>query len=204
MGVYELSGAGSVKTGRTNYTSMNAGNQFGAMVPIQSYTLTSSGSFNFTNIPQTFQDLMLVVYCRGDAAGSNAAGVSLFLNGASTTANYSTTRLSGDGSVAASARSTTASPTFGLTPSDALLPSAGNTAGVFGSAVYHILSYASTSTFKTAIIRTAGDTNGSGKTTLSAALWANTAAIFSFEVVTNGAWIAGSTATLYGIRAVAS
>ena len=201
MGVYELSGAGSVTTPRTNYKNMNANNQFGAMVPIQSFTLASSGSFSFTNIPQIYQDLMLVAYVRSNTSGTNAAGISIYLNGASTTDNYSVTRLLGDGSNATTGRSTTSGPTFGLTPGDAILPSLGNTSGIFGSAIYHIINYASTTTSKTAIIRTSGDANGSGRTTLNTALWANNAAISSLLLATNGAWIQGSQATLYGIRA---
>lgn len=178
---------------------------FGALQRIGwSLATTTTNAFSFSNIPQNFQDLMLVVYARGDASGSNNAGISVYLNGASTTANYSTTRLLGNGSGAFSGRSTTSVPTFGLTPADVVLPSAGNTSGIFGVATYHILNYANTSTFKTALIRTAGDTNGSGTTTLSAALWGTTAAITSFAVATNGNWVAGSSAALYGVRASAA
>ena len=46
MGVYELSGAGSLKTPRTVYSSINANNQYGAMVPIASYTAASTGGLS--------------------------------------------------------------------------------------------------------------------------------------------------------------
>lgn len=204
--VHKLSAMGSLTTNKTDYPSMLAGyGDFGAMQRIGWSLATSTvNTFSFSNIPQNFQDLMLVVYARGDAAGSNNSGISVYLNGASTTANYSATRLLGNGSVAVSGRSTTSGPTFGLTPADVVLPSSGNTSGIFGTAIYHILNYANTSTFKTALIRTAGDANGSGTTSLSASLWGVTSAITSFAVATNGNWVTGSSAALYGVRASAA
>lgn len=207
MGVYELSGAGSVKTGRTLYTSMNAGNQFGAMVPIASATATgSSGTFSFENIPATYQDLCVVVQIRTDQSTvtSRSNELRVLLNNSFT--GYSNTRLIGDGTSAQSARDTSQSSIWG-----GYIPISTDTAGIFAVQSFHILNYANTSTYKTVLYRAALDkngssTNGTGTTMLGAGLWQNTSAVSIFRVDTFGFgnYTAGSTATLYGIRAANS
>jgi hypothetical protein len=208
MGVYELSGAGSVKTGRTLYTSMNANNQYGAMVPIQSATLTSTQStIFFSNIPQNYQDLICIASGRSNGAYTTGS-ITFYLNvdsGASATAGYSVTNLIGDGASASSARGTTSSPVFGFSLADGrAVPAASSTSGVFASYQLHILNYANRSTFKTGLLRVSNDLNGSGISALGACLWQNTSAISSIMLATNADWVAGTTFTLYGIRAVSS
>jgi len=197
MGVYELSGAGSVKTGRTLYTSMNANNQFGAMVPIaQSVGTNDSPIISFLNIPQTFQDLMLVLY---GLPSSASAVLTLGIN--SLSSGMSSTFLVGDGASATSSRTTSQSS---LQPVG-LGISLSTTAPL--SFVAHFLNYANTSTFKTMLSRYSNDKNGSGNTVLSAVLSQSTQAISQINVSTsNGAyfWTPNTTATLYGIRAVSS
>jgi hypothetical protein len=194
MGVYELSGAGSVKTGRTLYTSMNANNQFGAMVLISSVVVSSTGSVILSNIPATFQDLMLVVSARTDS--STLTSALLRFNGDSGS-NYSSTMLLGNGSSATSERYSNESfVRIGYAIGSSQL------ASVYSSQAIHILNYANTTTNKTVIARNASDVNGSGITQLSATLWRNTAAISSITYATSV--VAGSTLTLYGIRAVSS
>lgn len=204
MGVYELSGAGSVKTPRTVYTSMNGGNQYGAMVPIASNTVTGStvSDVTFNNVPQTFQDLMLVAFVRRtDAATLANLLITPYYSGIAASPQ-STTVLSGDGSSATSFRYTNQDAQFtGSTP-------AGNaTSGIFGSATWHCLNYANTSTFKTTISRSSADLNGSGETRLSVSLTRGTGAITIVNCSTfsgSNYFAAGSTFTLYGIRAVSS
>lgn len=201
MGVYELSGAGSLKTGRTLYTSMNAGNQYGAMVPIGSVTVTTGGttsSIGFDGIPQTYQDLMLVSSAH-TTFGSATATQSLYINATGAT-GWSQTQFGGDGSSAYSSRGTTASVTYG---NIITIPGGSTNSSIFNSYVAHILNYRS-STAKTVISRNAVDLNGSGTTELYAALWNNTAAVASVAISVNGTFLAGTTATLYGIRAVSS
>lgn len=201
MGVYELSGAGSVKTGRTLYTSMNAGNVYGAMVPIANYTLTSSGTFNFTNIPTTYQDLRIVF--SGRDTNSGGVGV-IYLKettyGYSTT-DFSQTNLAGNGTSATSTRTTSQNRfQFNQVISTA-------SAGIYGASTFDILNYANTSTFKTIIYRDATDVNGSGITALSVGLWRKTDAVTEIGIYASSGgshWAAGSSAALYGIRAVSS
>jgi hypothetical protein len=195
MGVYELSGAGSVKTGRTLYTSMNAGNQFGAMVPIASTTLASAANIAISNIPQTYQDLMIVVSARGTYASATDTCIAEwgYFN------EYSNTYLTGNGTSASSSRGTGA---YGAGPT---IPAASATAGIFGSLVFHILNYANTTTYKTMLTRNASDANGSGVTQLVATLRLNTSAVNFFEIGgANAVLAAGTSMTIYGIRAVSS
>jgi len=173
----------------------------GAMVPIVSSTLSSNGYFEFSNIPQGYQDLYLSVNARaaatiGDSGFSNQSYITAYFN--DITANYSVTFLIGDGSSATSPRASSQSNCyFGF------IPNQNATSGIFGSTTIHISSYANTSNFKSILSRTAGDANGSGTTTLTVNSWRNTAAINKITLYcsyTN--FLAGTTATLYGIRSV--
>jgi hypothetical protein len=194
MGVYELSGAGSVKTGRTLYTSMNANNQYGAMVPI---AYAANGSANFGNIPQTYQDLYICGQLRGVNANTIEYG-NITLNGLNT--GYSYTSLTGDGGSATSSRNTPVTGAFYL----GLIPGGNSTANVFGSYQIWILNYTNTSTFKTVLWRLAADQNGSGITQMGVGLWSNTAAITGANVFGSNGSATGTTHSLYGIRAVSS
>jgi hypothetical protein len=183
---------------------MNAGNMYGAMVPIQSYTASGSDFCSFLNIPQIYQDLMVVISARGTNT-SNGFGTAQYLgtyaNGDAS--SCSATFLRGDGASATSTRLTSQSQ-FAA----GVLPNANATSGVFGLVTMHILNYTNTTTFKTILTRSAFDMNGSGGTWLTATLYSKTPAITSLTIydpsVGNNAFATGSTATLYGIRAVAS
>jgi hypothetical protein len=195
MGVYELSAAGSVKTGRTLYTSMNAGNQYGAMVPIAS---AANGSANFNTVPQTYQDLYVVSQLRGN----NANTIEYFFStlNASNAAIYSYTSLQGDGSSASSSRTNIGNTSFYIGTG----PGGNSTANIFGSLEMWILNYTNTSTFKTVLYRFAGDQNGSGETRLGVGLFSSTGAVTNVNVFGGNGTATGSTHTLYGIRAVSS
>lgn len=200
MGVYELSGAGNIKTGRTNYTSMNAGNQYGAMVPIASAVgagaVSGGETVTFVNIPQTYQDLYLVVSGQVvSIVGNPTLGINVNQSNA---AVYSSTVLLGNGTTASSNRVTSAVVMYpnGYTQQpDTTTPT---------SASAHFLNYANSTTNKTMLIRTANDKNGSGYTALAACTVNSTAAINSISISTSWGgcyWTTGSTFTLYGIRA---
>lgn len=200
MGVYELSGAGSIKTGRTLYTSMNANNQYGAMVPIASVTLSSFANFNFTNIPQTYQDLRIVIYSNTQTAGALADNMVMWLNNDFATTKYSTTWLRGDGSSASSSRLTSSAGSVGQVGTRPAFAT-----NLYGVIAVDILNYANTSTFKTFLSRAASDSNGSGRTELFAGLFQSTAGISQIDFGGTGNFPGpGTTATLYGIRAVSS
>ena len=180
---------------------MNANNQFGAMVPIASVTGTgSSPILAFLNIPQTYQDLMLVMSGRAtDSASTDLLVLQVNANGLSTSSG---TFLLGNGSSATSGRS---GDYYGA--EIGVMPGNSTTAGIYGSAVVHLLNYTNSTTFKTALVRNAADLNGSGQTRLTAAMFrANTNPITRIDIFTyaGGNLTTDSTATLYGIRAVSS
>lgn len=192
MGVYELSGAGSLKTPRTVYSSMNAGNQYGAMVPIASATAgTPTGASGFTNIPQTYQDLRIVLSIQNTAA---SADMFFTLNGDFSANSGSRTLLFGDGSSAQSSRRSNDSVIY--------MPMLSSSTA-FSSFTIDILNYTST-TQKTVLWRLAQDLNGSGYSMMGVGR-KNIGAVTSIDINANGGnYSAGSIFTLYGIRAVSS
>jgi hypothetical protein len=200
MGVYELSGAGSLKTPRTVYSSMNGNNQFGAMVPIASAIGDGVNRVTFNNIPQTFQDLMLVAFARS-VTGAAGDALDFLINNVSSGGLYTATYLRGDGSAAGSGAYST-NVGYPQCP----MPGAGATSGVYASSVWHILNYANSTTFKTVLNRAAQDLNGSGRTDIAISLYRSTSSVTRFDFIADSGanFVAGSTFTLYGIRAVSS
>ena len=199
MGVYELSGAGSLKTGRTLYPTMNAnnGNSYGAMVPIAQIVADGTqGEYVFNNIPQNYQDLRIVINIKSNSDGGFGY---LFLNSYGN--DQSWTALQGNGSSATSTRS-------GSNSVIQWVPNAFNLSSTIPySATFDILNYANTTTKKTILARSAYDKNGSGGTQLLVGLYniAEAITLIDFATFSGGiVYAAGSTFTLYGIRAVAS
>jgi hypothetical protein len=173
--------------------------QQGAIVPIATITLDNPNTttFQFTSIPQTYQDLMMVVFARNTTTAITVSQIIPQFNNNGAT-DYSYTVLRGNGSSATSARSANANFTYGGSTS-----SGNATAGVFGSIVFHVLNYANTSTFKTLLERSAVDLNGSGEVDLAVSTWRQTAAIHTISMGQSygTVYVSGSTATLYGIKA---
>jgi hypothetical protein len=161
--------------------------------PIATVTLGSSNAsvLVMSSIPATYTDLILVTTA-GTSSGANA--LYMRFNNDSTSI-YSATYLYGNGSSVASG---------GLTGRDAAVigyfvePSTGNT---FNS-ITQIQNYSNTSNFKTALSRansTAGTYPGAEA---SISLYRSTSAINRIDVlVTSNTLNAGSTFTLYGIKA---
>ena len=168
----------------------------GAVVPI-AYANSVSGGVTFTNIPQNYQDLMVVMYARDTTSASNSPIYFQNFNGDNGASTYSNTFLLGNGSSASSSRT---SSTTSMTAMQ--VPSASATSGIFGTAQIHILNYANASTYKTVLSRNAYDLNGSGGTILSVGLWRNTAALTSFSIYPQTAFATGTTVELFGIRTV--
>ena len=172
----------------------------GAVVPIAYFSISGSSTSDvgFTNIPQGYQDLMLVIFGRTTATGSTYGTLNICYNNTySSSSTMSGTRLLGDGGSATSSRFTA----YGAADAG-YIPSSTATSGVFSSTELHILNYANTSTFKTILSRSACDLNGSGVTSLIASLWPFTAAINSIQIFSSGNYATGSTFALYGIRTI--
>jgi len=155
--------------------------------PIATTTLGSAAAtVSFTSISGSYTDLVLVAW------GASTGGSDIFcqFNG-DTGSNYSWTRLSGNGSTAASSRSSSAS-NIRLTISG--YPDA-NAALVLAS----IQNYSNTTTYKTLISRANQATQG---VDAIVGLWRSTSAITSIDVKTTpNTFNTGATFTLYGIKA---
>jgi hypothetical protein len=158
--------------------------------PLQSIVLTATtASVTFSDIEPNYTDLVLVV----NNLTTTVAGQSIYMefNGDST-AVYSETWLNGNGSSATSVRRT--ADIRGFLGGYGAGTSTTNPAMAIG----HIMNYANTTTFKTALARYS---LGSVETNTLVNLWRSTAAINSIRVFTGSTMLAGSTFSLYGIKA---
>jgi hypothetical protein len=166
--------------------------------PIVTTTLTTnSATITFSSLPSTYTDLIIVFNARSATVGSSTGtdGLELQFN-SDTGANYSYTQMYGNGSSGVSSRSTgTTSAAIGN------IPIASNTTSPgYEIATGNIMNYANSTTYKTVL----GRGGPSGSYTIGrVGLWRNTAAITSVTGMINGggSFLAGSTATLYGIKA---
>ena len=156
--------------------------------PIASVTLSSAqSSVTFSGIPQTYTDIVFVC----DIDGSLDDSTRIRFNSDSAT-NYSQTNLTGNGSTAASTRSSSiAQISLGV-------GTATNQTNVIGS----INNYSNSTTYKTVLLRA---NNPAEVVAARVGLWRSTSAITSIEFfIASGNWVAGSTFNLYGIDAQAS
>jgi hypothetical protein len=160
--------------------------------PLQSVALTSAtASVTFSGIDQGYTDLVVVA----SAKATNAANTSLgFQVNGDTGSNYSTTRLQGDGSTAASERSSNQTSGNFSGNSFRIADSDGN----FSPIIFNMMNYANTATNKTFIARGNNASAGVGATI---SLWRNTVAITSLTIFSIAGQIdVGSTFSLYGIK----
>ena len=150
---------------------------------------SAQNSVSFTSISSSFTDLVLII---AGEIGTTGSPILRFNNDSGT--NYSTTQLRGNGSAAASERlSNFASAVIGGV--DATY--AGT--GLF-NIIVHIQNYSNTTTNKTALSRAS---NPGLQAAATVSLWRNTAAITRVDalVSSTGTWSAGTSFTLYGIKA---
>jgi hypothetical protein len=151
--------------------------------PIATTTLGSTQTSVTFNSFSGYTDLVLVASVSSSGGGGVA---SLRFNGDSGS-NYSDTYMYGNGTTAASGRDVSQT-----------VMSAGDypSSGTFSVNIYNFQNYSNSTTNKTVLMR--HSTNG--VTVASVGLWRNTAAITSI-VLSSGGYAAGSTFTLYGIKA---
>jgi hypothetical protein len=157
--------------------------------PIATTTLGSAAAtISFTSIASSWTDLRVVFVCTSTLT---AQAASLTLNG-DTAANYSLTRLRGNGTSASSQRETSVNR-IDFSPS-------GTSSTIPQFYAIDLFSYAG-STNKTILIESSEDQNGSGNTSRFVALYRSTSAITSLTLTCNTSTFAtGTTATLYGIK----
>jgi len=126
------------------------------------------------------------------AQTATVVGGTLTVNGSTT--GYSRTSLNGNGSTASSSATTSATG-IPLGSGNGLAITSEN---AWTFIELDFMSYAG-STNKTILHRWSNDKNGSGQTIAQVALWQSTSAITSINFAITG-MVAGTTATLYGIK----
>jgi hypothetical protein len=154
--------------------------------PIATTTVSGTGTstITFSSISGTYTDLRLI------AQAQVSDGYCLLRVNSDSGTNYSNTRLYGDGTSAGSSRSTSDAQWFINTSS----------ANLNSNFTVDFMNYSNTTTFKTKLSRV---TIPAGSVVQDISLWRSTSAITSITVIVPAAnnWVAGSTFTLYGIKA---
>jgi len=156
--------------------------------PLANVTLgTTATSIVFNSIPATYRDLVIVFL--GRATSTVQAGMRF--NGDTSGSNYSSQRMSGNGSTASAADTT---DTYIRLSRFAL---GATTSGVQFN--IHIMDYSATDKHKTVLSRA---DNAAYATEAIVNRWASTAAINSVRILTDAnSWAVGTTVALYGIVA---
>lgn len=167
--------------------------------PIATITLGSAASnIEFTSIPGAFTDLVCVLVGRTDRTATVDEAVAFRVGNGSvdTGSNYSLTNILGTGSAALSQRaSSQTSAEWGVI---ATSTSSNTTPSV---AILHLMSYANTNVFKTALGASARSEGAAVGRYVS--LWRSTSAITNLRLipVLGPNFVSGTTASLYGIKA---
>jgi hypothetical protein len=171
----------------------------GSLVPLGSYVADgTSVSPSFTNIPQGYQDLMLVSSVR--SSNTSGAPQSLYiLPNSDSSNNKSVTTLFGNSSSMVSARYSGAAFMY-----NASVTTQSSAQFNYSTQITHILSYANASVNKTIFTRWSCDLTGSGLVGMNIVRYPYNTPITSITAVVDGvvAYVKGSTFTLYGVRSV--
>ena len=161
---------------------------------IEAKTLSSSAaSIEFTSIPQTYTDLILVYSARtNDASRSDEA----YLTFNSNTSNYSWKMLYGSGSGANSVQDGAASSIAGMQ-----IPGGGSTANTFSNGQIYIPNYTGSNYKSVSSEAVQEDNQTTAYIKIVAGLWSNSAAITSVKLSgATGSFVQYSSAYLYGIK----
>lgn len=156
---------------------------------------TAAASVTFSSIPSTYTDLVIIA---SSANAGNGIQFNIRLNGDSAT-NYSATYLFGAGSTGSSARDANRDH-MDIGGSVAVTGSGSNW---YAPNVIHLINYANTTTYKTALARIyATSSSNIDYVQANVSMWRNTAAINNIYCYTNGFNLnAGTSISLYGIKA---
>ena len=152
-------------------------------------SITSTGStsiFDFTSIPSTYTDLILVY--NGTMSGSTNNGIRLRMNN-DAGSNYDITRVYAAAGGTGSDNNTT----------NTFIDIGYMIAGTIETFQCHINNYTNSSIKKTVVSHFAAPTNDG--TMQQAATWRSTAAINQVTLDSSINHVSGTTATLYGIKA---
>jgi hypothetical protein len=199
--IAKLTNEGGVKS-LNRYISMLAGNDAyvgAAYESIATYSGNgSASSFTFSSIPTTYKHLQIRLIVRGVRAFSSEQ-LYIRLNGDSGN-NYSYYYFTGNGS--GGGGGSNANGNVYLVNE---FPAGNETANIFSASIIDILD--SNSTVKNSTFRSLSGyennrntSNYNGTVWYGGGYWANTAAITSLTVLSNGAFATGSSIALYGVK----
>ena len=159
-------------------------------VALDKITATNTTTVTFTSIPQTYTDLVIVI--SGNSGPFNDGFLRLQVgNGSVDTngANYSATRLYGNGTSATCDRYSGSQPAIMFSGSASTGPS---------NAIISLMNYNNTNVFKTTLITTSATGN---YVSANVQLWRSTSAINTLSLISNdGNWSNTTTFSLYGIK----
>lgn len=168
----------------------------------QSIATTSVGSggqatVTFSSIPSTYKHLQIRAIGRTDRASQTVDSFRIQFNSITTTTQYRSHFLLGNGSTTASADE---GNTAGIVAYRTTASS--STSGMFGASIVDILDYADTNKHKTSRCLGGTDQNGSGEVYLGSGVWMNTAAISRIDIVPNSGtnFVQYTQFALYGIK----
>lgn len=176
-------------TNVTNVPISGGGGGGGGRTLITTFTAAGGETgFTFSSIPSSYEDLLLVFYCRGTAA---AGDIQIDLQYNSSATGYSWQQLFNTSS--ASSSSDTKLRQFQCAAASA--PS-----GVFSAGELRIFKYTSTIAHKVNTMLVNNSTGSIPRILTGAGRWANTAAITTITgIVPSGGLVAGSEIRLYGL-----
>ncbi len=170
---------------------------------IATSTVGSGGTstITFSSIPSTYEHLQIRALSKNDRSTDTEATYVLKFNSDSTSANYRSHRLIGDGSSASASDIGNQSGIYVYASST----SNNSLNNIFGASVWDILDYKNTNKYKTVRALGGNDINGSGgRITLASGLWMSTAAVNNITLTLDGGFnfTQYSSFALYGIKGV--
>lgn len=155
--------------------------------PLATRTLTgNTASVTFSNIPNTYKDLVLILSLTPLTAGSE---IKVNYNG-DTGTNYPTVRMYGSGSGSGASN----------TQNEAFIDIGYYDTNAVGVTILQIFDYSATDKHKTSLIRWNGNGGTANYVGANANRWANTAAINQIAVAPrSSSFTSGTVLSLYGI-----
>jgi len=184
----------------------SAGTTKGSMVLIKSIVADGTfGTFGFYNIPQIYQDLMIVYYVRSDYAQSTTTFSTYTNNAVFSLSSY--TNFSGSGSLPFGGSTATNTTAFNQAAGGAYavsceIPAGLSSLGLHASGMIYYPNYTSSNN-KVYIVRNSivSHPNPYATTQQTVGLYRDTAPITQLIPSTNGNYKVGSYMELWGIRA---
>jgi hypothetical protein len=158
------------------------------MILIESKTLgTAAASIEFTSIPATYTDLVILLSARSNASGLR----DIFISFNGSTASFTSRYLDGSGAATASGTATRYVGSINGTA---------QTADTFGNLSVYIPNYAGATNKSFSVDGVTENNATSAIQTIAAGLWSNTAAITSVAFApSSDSLVTGTTASLYGV-----